>query len=516
MKRILLAMLAIAGLVFATSCSGDDDNDVTLSLSQDSIEFTKDGGDNTIAVSTDAESWSAIGSADWIDVKVNGTNLEVKVAKNETVYDRKGKILVVAGNANATIEVMQKSENGTASVLPEKINLEDTKGKAVVEVNANDKKWTVESNAEWLKVEAKQYKAELVLMYDENPKEEDRTAVVTITVGGDKTMVDVTQLGKMVFLIPYPKMVEAGREDIMAYEELRKNKLDEGYSNETRIAYITRSREVFPTMTYNLTEDGKHVKECVVNAKTAEIMEAKLDDFKAFLMGEGFKAETDLMFANEELSMTAEIKFVNGWFGKFALVSYKPIPKQDKEYPTFSKFPYGFIEWGAMKDKIDAYEAKEGGVYNEANSTIGDPNGGNDFLWFDIPKDKGGEAEANIRAYFVGQAKGAKPGLVETAQVFKKTTVAFYMFNGEPVLTNEFKELCKKEGFEYKGFNNFHRFENAAKKIGMALRQVTFSGDETPSLQLNLFELAEENGASNDFYQKEEKNKVVKLSDSAR
>ncbi len=243
MKKILLAMLAIAGLVFATSCSDDDDNDVTLSLSQESIEFTKAAEEKSIAVSTDAESWSAIGSADWIDVKVNGNNLVVMVAENETVYDRKGKVLVVAGNANATIEVMQKGEDGTASVLPEKINVEDTKGEAVVEVNANDKKWTAESDSDWLKVKAKPYKAELVLMYDQNVELEDRTAVVTITVGGDKTMVDVTQLGKMVFLIPYPDLVKGTREQVMAFEEERKNKFDEENSSKENLVYKTRSRE---------------------------------------------------------------------------------------------------------------------------------------------------------------------------------------------------------------------------------------------------------------------------------
>ncbi len=233
------------------------------------------------------------------------------------------------------------------------------------------------------------------------------------------------------------------------------------------------------------------------------------------MVEKGFEAETDMMFVNKEISMTSEVRFTSFWGMEFVTVIFKPIPVQDKEYPTFSKFPYGFIEWGSMKDKIDAYEAEEGGVYNEGNSSTDDPNGGNDLLWYDIPKDKAGEAEANIRAYFVGQAEGAQPGLVETAQVFKKTTMAFYMFNGEPVLTKEFKELCKKEGFVYKGFSNFHRFENATKKVGMAIRQVTFSGDETPSLQLNLYELGGEDGTSKKYY-KDEKSKVPKLSDSAR
>ncbi len=514
MKKILLAMLAITGLVFAASCSDDDDNDVTLSLSQEVVEFGKEAGEKSITVSTDAEKWSAIGSADWIDVKINGTNLVVKVAENETVYDRKGKVLVVAGNANATIEVMQKSEDGTASVIPEKISVEDTKGQAVVEVNANDKKWTAESDSEWLKVEAKPYKAELVLMYDQNEKLEDRTAIVTITVGGDKTRVDVKQLGKMVFLIPYPDLTKGTREQVMTFEEERKNKFDEEKSTETNLEYKTRSKEMFPTMRYTFTEDKK-IKECILNPVSAEVMREKLDDFKKFLVEKGFEAEADLMFVNKEISMTAEVRFTSFWGMEFVTVIFKPIPIQDKEYPTFSEFPYGFIEWGAMKDKIDAYEAEKGGVFDEGNSSIGKPNE-NDLLWYNIPKDKGGEAEASVRAYFVGQAEQPKPGLVETAQVFKKTTMAFYMFNGEPVLTKEFKELCEKEGFEYKGFDRFHRFENATKKIALALRQVTFKGDETPSLQFNLFQLSGEEGASKDRYYEDEKNKVAKLSDSAR
>ncbi len=124
MKKIFVMMLAITGLLFATSCSENQDEEATLMLSEKSIDFkTNAKAEKSITVTTNQAEWSVIGSAEWIEAERNGDKLVIKVAKNETITARKGKVLVVAGNANATIEVKQSGVKGNAEINPNNIEV---------------------------------------------------------------------------------------------------------------------------------------------------------------------------------------------------------------------------------------------------------------------------------------------------------------------------------------------------------------------------------------------------------
>ncbi len=508
-------MLAITGMLFATSCGNDDNNDVSLVLSEKSVEFDTAAGEKSVTVTTEAEEWSAIGSAEWINVAVAKGNLKITVKANETVNERSGKVLVIAGNANATIEVSQKGLEGNAEVTPSEVVIPDAKGVIVVDVNANSKKWTAVSDNEWLKVTAKPHKSEMVFTYEKNTGTEERTAVVTISIdGGGEALVDVKQLGREVFFVPYLDLKNATVKDIDAYETsvvLHKENVSE--ATENTLLFDARG-QILIDVTYIFTDETlSKVQSAIVRVGGGnEIYDKFLKEtdkkfteaFDGFMAEKGFKKENRGNYINTDVGVSMEVKeqSIYGYVLGVDLI-FKPIVEQDKEYPTFKKFPYLFTEWGSKKDKIDAYEADKGGVYNEENSRIGgvdnqgNPNK-NDFLWYDIPEENKGEAKEYIRAYFVDRDDQPKPGLAESLEVSKNTELAFYMANGEPVLTKEFKELCEKEGFEYLGKleGGFHRFDKAAKGVVFIIRQFTFQGEETPSLQYHMFRAPEGAGAS--------------------
>ncbi len=498
MKRILIAMLAIVGVLFATSCGSDDDDGVSLTLSEKSIEFTKEAGEKTVNVTTEAETWSAIGSADWIDVVADGANLKVMVKANETVYARKGKVLVVAGNANATVEIMQAGEKGQAEVIPQEVTIADKEGTVAVEVNANDQKWSAVSDAEWLTVKEKPHKGEMLLSYKQNTGLEDRSAVVTITVGNDETIVDVKQLGKMFFLLPYGDLANATQEQVKEFEAARLNTLNEDSSDATNLVYKTRSNEMFPTVRYEFAkkekaEDPDILKKAVLNPVNAEVMEKNMEGFIEYLEANGFEAESETIFNNKALKAKAEIQMTEFWGMKFYTVIFTPVIDQPGDMPTFKEFPYPYMVWGAKKDKIEAHEAEKEGTYNEDISSV-DPNQENDMLVYDRKQDDEGKTKHSL--YFVNHDDQDEPGLTESGLLMAKIDLVFYMAGDEAVLTKEFKELCKKEGFEYeKPTNGFFLFKHPEKKIRMVVGHRNYQGIGEV-VHLATFKLVEEEGGA--------------------
>ena len=88
----------------------------TLNVSKDFLLFTKEGGTQTITVTTDAPSWDYYYSynSDWISVEQNNNTLIVSVQANETLEEREGYMEIAANEKSVLITVKQE-----AGTLPE-------------------------------------------------------------------------------------------------------------------------------------------------------------------------------------------------------------------------------------------------------------------------------------------------------------------------------------------------------------------------------------------------------------
>ncbi len=473
MKKIMIAMLAIVGVLFATSCS-DEEGDTMLTLSESTVEFDSKAGEKTIAVSSDAE-WEAVGT-DWIATKKEGNNLIINVFPNRTVYPREDAVKVKAGNTVVFLKVTQKGLAGVIEAKP--VIIPDTKGQYVLEVGANDWFWTVETDVEWLVLTPKQRKSELVISFDENETEADRVATLNFTIGGIEQQVEVKQLGRMVFLLPYGDLGNATPEKVKEFERLRINKLiaeHDGGETGLVLSYDTRSTKVCPMLEYFFTEDGK-LTQCIMTPVDRYFL-PKLEDFGNYLETNGFELEYESgqgyesgyvgYYTNAEMSASAKLIIAPAYVGYNISLIWKPLPKQDKEYPTFKKFPYP-LDFGTKEDKIVDYEAKNGGTLNE---TYTRRMANEDQLFYEVSKKD--EAQTSFRMYLVSHDDQPNPGLSMMFKYMENTSLAFYNYNGEYHLTNEFKELCKKEGFESAGVNGgFFTFQNEAKDMVMLIRYV--------------------------------------------
>ncbi len=496
MKKILITMWAITGILFATSC-GNDEGGTTITLSEKVFEFTTDGGEQSLTVTADDE-WFAVGT-NWIHTKKEGNKLTVIVDANKTIREREGAVTVKAGNAVAIVKVVQKATVASVVATPGFVVVSDTEGQVVIEVKATDKYWTATEDVDWLKITPKQHKSEIIVDYTKNEVEEDRVATLTITVGEVEKLVEIKQLGKMFFVLPYTKMATATIEDVKAFEAARFSSINKDETRPGVLGFDTRSTDMFPMILYEVDEEKGTVKRSQTAAITAEKMDEQLPAFKEWLKVLGFVQESEFIFVNKELRLTATIEFTDEWGMRYASVYYNPILEQDRDYPTFKELPKLFVEWGAKKDKIDAYEAEHGGTYDKDKSRVGGTNENgepykDDFFHYNISEDNQGEEQTFIRGYWVYTDEQPEPGLIQTAQIMYNTELVFFMIDDEYFLTREFKELCKKEGFEYIGKPGmgFYGFKNPEKGLMLMVRLVKLQGSKKLSIDYRLSKLTEQ------------------------
>lgn len=79
MKKNLLALLMIVGLIFATSCNKDEVEEPTLSLAENEWQAPMEAAEKAIAVTTNQTNWAAIPNAQWVTTKRSGNSLNIIV-----------------------------------------------------------------------------------------------------------------------------------------------------------------------------------------------------------------------------------------------------------------------------------------------------------------------------------------------------------------------------------------------------------------------------------------------------
>ena len=122
MKRlfyIISGAFLLLAVSAATSACGDDGkggDDVTASIEPSATElnFTAEGGEQTITVTTVGE-WDAVSSDSWIELQKSGTltkkgTIVIKVRPNGSHEARQGSVRLLSGSARATVAVNQEGK----------------------------------------------------------------------------------------------------------------------------------------------------------------------------------------------------------------------------------------------------------------------------------------------------------------------------------------------------------------------------------------------------------------------
>jgi len=170
----------------------------TLSVNPVSINYaTGETGDKTTTVTTDAASWDAKTTADWLTLEKQSNTLRVTVnTLNTGASQRVAGITVTGGNAEpVTVTVTQAvTEANTLSVNPASISFaEDETNTKTTTITTNAASWDATTTADWLTLE-KQGNTLRVTPKSLNTGASQRSANITVTAGtANPVTVPVTQ-----------------------------------------------------------------------------------------------------------------------------------------------------------------------------------------------------------------------------------------------------------------------------------------------------------------------------------
>lgn len=457
-KFFLLWLLAIVPLAF-TAC-GDDETiieDTTLETSVASVAFTKDGGDQSITITTNAAKWIASSPVEgaWLTLSANGDQLSVKAAANNGGTDRKSYILINAGNTAAKVEVMQSAGDVTLFLGTESLNFLNVNAESRVDVISNGD-ITVEPDADWITVDYQPGADFFTVSVTPTTGTEARTGKVIVTSG---TTIKEIAVNQDVVVLPFfGKANESSIMKMMEFEEARGCKvmtLPDGLFN-TAYYYLSPDPN-FPQLGYagNLTGDYSQGITATANLDLEGAIIAAIEK-NGFVLNGGVYTHEVYPYA---LSVTKASD------GITVLSTYNPI--QDKEYPTFESLPMKdpqmswtpCVEVGVhganYESVVVSWEAENAGTFSASMSTY--PADG-DFAWFDMSEDVRNTG-LYARSYWIYHDQGSTPvspdyeyfGEISSARaIYSNIELAYWSPDGSQYfMTKEFASLLAQEGFVY-------------------------------------------------------------------
>ena len=200
MKKVLVFIFVTSVFLFiACEDKTEEKEKNTLSVVPSELEFiAEDTRKQIVSVNTDAGSWDAVRSVDWLTISKSTDRFVVVAETNETLDERTGSITVTAGNAEPVIiAVKQLAGNDKTPVLS--VNKTELKFAFVgiemdtVIVKANNVgDWKITQSASWIILDRDD--DELFVTVERNWFTSERTGTITITATGvDPVTIKVTQ-----------------------------------------------------------------------------------------------------------------------------------------------------------------------------------------------------------------------------------------------------------------------------------------------------------------------------------
>ncbi|MDO4771336.1 BACON domain-containing protein [Porphyromonas sp.] len=516
MKTTTFKLWCVFAVLFLglASCTpkADDPDPATLTVAPGELTFQNGEGSETVKITTNQESWVATSPQEgsWIELVPSGTNLTVKVKKNEISEPRTTYIIVNAGAATPQkVKVTQNPADIVLNLTPDAINVPMEGGTYTVDISSNNDLWNIELEPaeDWVTMTVHKTAKMAYITVKENTTTEERQAVLRATNKSKAIEVPIKQaaMPNMRYVMPYLKKKPKGY-DIVSYEVARKSVLKRfsgaipgwGIFEEDYL-FMNRS-ELFTETKYTINVKTNSLVKITVQSTDYKTAMAERNQIIEFYKENGFEMTTqeNLYIAGRHRTEPFDIK-INYVKDQSVLIEFEQYADQDKPYKTFDQFPkfpehyFGSPEW--KFEQIKAEELKEGakeGQHSLVNS--GAHKGKVTLGLFEQAESK---KPYILAGYFFNWENGTpadKLGtLDELVRLYSEVTLGFWEdteVSGKFVITNEFKALLEKEGWKFLRIQNgFYIFSNSAKKFILATRAGFFTGfnDGNACLQMNFF-----------------------------
>ena len=160
----------------------------SITASTDSIKLENSGASIKISITSEA-SWTASTESSWIDINPNSgiageAELNVDVAPNTTINDRKGYIIISIGGINR-IQIPIVQDGCFIRVGTNNMSFDASGGSQEFSIESNTD-WEINSLPDWasLDVDSGNGNKIVILTVEDNPNTKDRSAVIHVTQSG--------------------------------------------------------------------------------------------------------------------------------------------------------------------------------------------------------------------------------------------------------------------------------------------------------------------------------------------
>lgn len=448
--------------------TAEEVEEATLELSTKTLAFAKDGGEQTVTVSTNKDSWLAFSPQEgsWISLSQEGSTLHVKAAVNELGRERIGAVIVSAGGVQHRITIRQTAADVILQSELSHVSFFRDGGRKVVHFKANTSDFQIEvaPGVDWLTVEGKN-RDSFTLVAKATTEKLRRTTKLTLVSGSTAQELTVEQEGSLPYVLPLLTF-PATLGEVMQYEQERGHimvRVPDGFSSNASYRFMTRSK-LIPYIEYQYSQDNDAVYYATRTQCTDIALVKDNPDFEAFLLQYGFtrdheeKAGKVIVYAKKDFP--ALLSVVLGTDDAIINTTYLAI--QDKAYPTFTQLPMhrqaaflGSRPLGILGASQEEIRNQEKSWKSSLDTKISEP--GYDRF---IPESTTGDREAELlRGYFYTTAGGDVPAgdryidHVQGLQVaYADLSLAFWR---DPVgklhLTREVLAFMAASGFPFYG-----------------------------------------------------------------
>lgn len=489
LKRYIAVAMVFA--VLLQSCQQQVPEEISIELSDYStIDFPSQGSEKVINVTTNATYWQAYPNASWVEIEHNLGSFLVKAQPNSTTEERKASILVHAKGTGVTqtLMVTQAAGRSALEVQKNEVKFDQIEQEKTIKVNTVSDNWSIENTApEWITAKASVEERLLYISVKENSSTDSRSAKLFVQAGEKIEEIVVHQSGSLYYILP---LLTPGSNirDVREFELARHSLLetDDSYLKGGAHTYFTKS-PVFYKVVYTFSKD-------IINGATLYPKDTGVltsEGLHHFLTKEGYQAKAESQHEKVYVRHTevGEAKYEIVANVAFAIPNTDPsiifriVPRQPKVMPTFEKIPLSELYIKKLnKNAVVAWESTHGGIQSRSKSK---PT----FLYFDIfdttyigrdySFSKEGDQVTQMRAF-----------IYDISKVFYRAGTSYLM-------TDEFKNLLKKEGFKFyqqtpDDFRQLYRNDEKGCIFGVRVAQVTGVNDGTPCLMFMYLPIPEQ------------------------
>lgn len=486
MKTSVFFSGILSSLLLLSSCQRDVvDTSTWLHVDAEEVIRLESGTSETIIpVSSSYGQWAVTSNADWLSATEAGDNLVLQAKANESLSTRRAQVIVVSSGIRKALQIEQ-SGYPTLEIKKdlEVVQFSEDEGMMRLILNTNAEYWTVDNIAEdWIEVNARPRVGELVVKVLANPTTTPREVDVHVLSSGKTATIKVKQEGKIHFYLP---MMEWGTDfaTVEKMEKARKAKLAGIPSARTGTREYTffSPSQVLPEIKYEFENYGD--KNLFVAYMIGDRNVLYGNEFHEYLVSQGFtrvspmnvKKGVLVLYRNEEKKTELSIysKLDKQKKVDVGVVFCRYIHKQTAPQPTMASFDPGFMQFGDVTgNDILAWEQKNRGYFDEQLSRV---FGGIPFFFVEDP--------LYARGYIFGEEpvdpakpKGDKKNVLKQyIMIYLTYKLGIYHYADMIFLTDEFKELLKREGYEFWQFDPMSRayfFKHTGKRIYISIKTI--------------------------------------------